>query len=155
PDYIGDDSFTYQVSNGVLSDPATVTLTIRSDNITWAPCCTGGEAMLTNQFGGSGEGVGYVSTDPNGHQHTLHEGNSLLVTLSQRFTVPDNPRTGNPNVVAFSYSNLSLDRTDQHSIKDAFEVALVDDHNHTVVYPMASNRDAFFNITEGQSPALG
>lgn len=40
-------------------------------------------------------------------------------------------------------------------MKDAFEVALVDASGKSLVLPIALKRDAFFNLTEGQTAALG
>jgi RHS repeat-associated protein len=147
--YIGSDSFSYQASNGTTSSsPTTVALTIGSDAVTWAPCCMGGGLLVANQYGGSGSGQGSVTTD--GKQYTLHEGNSLLVTLSQTFTVPSSP-----GWLAFSYTQLNFDGSDTRSINDAFEAALVDGNSHTLVYPFSSQRDAFFNVTAGQTAKLG
>src|SRR5262249_55767483 len=98
--------------------------------------------------GGSAQGQGSV-TAQNGHA-LLHEGDSFLVSLSRSFQIP-----AEPSSLRFSYANLSFDQTAQHRIKDAFEAALVDSHGHSLVHTISPGRNAFFNSSESQAPALG
>ena len=79
---------------------------------------------------------------------TLVEGTNFKVPFRQTFTVPDQPST-----LKFTYEQLRFD-TSAHFIKDAFEASLVDDQGNTLVLPISSGHDAFFNITEGQQPVL-
>jgi hypothetical protein len=98
--------------------------------------------------GGLAPGVGSVTAASG--DAVMREGNSFLVTLKHTFIVPEEATE-----LAFSYSDLSFDTTDSASINDAFEAALVDSTGHSLVYAIAGNRDAFFNVTEGLPAALG
>ncbi|BCL38132.1 putative Ig domain-containing protein [Nostoc sp. MS1] len=57
-----------------------------------------------------------------------------------------------PQILSFKVVP-SFDLGDTDSIKDAFEVALVDSQGNSLVHTITSNRDSFFNITEGLNPA--
>ena len=100
------------------------------------------------ESGGSSPGAGAVTVvDGNA---VLCEGNSFLVTLSYTFTVPENPGD-----LAFGYTDLQFDTTDPNAIKDAFEVALVDQDGYSIVPTFNPSRDAYFNLSEGVPAALG
>ena len=58
-------------------------------------------------------------------------------------------------VAHFSYADLSFDTSRYGTIKDAFEASLLDASGQTLVHTIGAGRDAFFNITEGQTAALG
>ncbi|MHC1763418.1 MAG: putative Ig domain-containing protein [Verrucomicrobiia bacterium] len=86
---------------------------------------------------------------------TLSEGDSFLVTAKRRLTIPPGL-----TVVAVSFRSPSFDRSTQNHIKDAFEVAIVDDAGRSLVYtldrvnagfPATPTPDACFNETEGQT----
>jgi len=81
---------------------------------------------------------------------TLREGNSFIVGLERTFKVP-----ATPTAIQFTYKNLSFDLSSNGSIRDAFEVAIVDNNGHSLVSTFASGRDAFFNITEELPAAFG
>lgn len=98
------------------------------------------------EFGGSPEGRGSVT---NGSA-ILHEGDSFLVGLEQTFVIPPDATS-----LQFSFTDLQFDTADSISINDAFEAALVDEQGRSLVHAIASGRDAFFNITEGQNASLG
>ncbi|MBI1917260.1 MAG: DUF4114 domain-containing protein, partial [Planctomycetes bacterium] len=98
--------------------------------------------------GGAPPGQGSVTVD--GTDAVLREGNSLLVTLERNFTVP-----AEASQLKFIFSGPAFDTADIDSIKDAFEVALLDAGGAPLVFPFDPGRDAFFNISEGQTPALG
>ncbi|HEV8003496.1 MAG TPA: PKD domain-containing protein, partial [Planctomycetaceae bacterium] len=101
------------------------------------------------QHGGSptGQGTGYL----NSGALVLTEGDSFDVLAEHSVTVPENPGT-----LTFRYQNLSFDPSaTNHEINDAFEASFVDANGSTLVPTFASGRDAFFNITHGQSAALG
>src|SRR5262249_5160242 len=53
-----------------------------------------------------------------------------------------------------TYADLNFDKTDKLSIKDAFETTLVDGQGKPLVHAFQSARDALFNITEDQAPAM-
>ena len=96
--------------------------------------------------GGADEGAGGVAAG----SAVLTEGNSFLVELEQSFVVPDiNPQ------LEFTFTDLNFDATDPDFINDAFEASLVDDRGNPLVHTIGVGRDAFFNITEGEPPALG
>jgi hypothetical protein len=79
----------------------------------------------------------------------LAEGSNFKVVHEQTFTVPNEP-----SVLRFAYSNLHFDTSDDF-VKDAFEAALLDAAGNPLVHTIAGSRDAFFNITEGESVAIG
>lgn len=56
--------------------------------------------------------------------------------------------------LSFEYEAL-FDIIDVKSINDAFEVALLDDAGNSLVHTIGRNRDAFFNLTEGELPSMG
>jgi hypothetical protein len=80
----------------------------------------------------------------------LREGDSFTATLSHTFVVPEGATH-----LSFTYAELSFDTQAGGRIKDAFEAALVDSNDGTLVHVFVSGRDTFFNITEGESIALG
>ena len=81
----------------------------------------------------------------------MHEGDSFDVIASYDVVIPQNPGT-----LTFRIQNLDFDPTDTpQQINDAFEASFVDTNGNSLVPTFASSRDAFLNITDGQSPALG
>ncbi len=78
----------------------------------------------------------------------LREGTNFSPTQAATFTI------NQPSVLSFAI-DPSFDTTDSDSINDAFEVALVDANDNSLVHTIAQGRDAFFNWTEGEPIALG
>ncbi len=101
-----------------------------------------------NQTGGSATGQGTVAADVNGA--VIREGDSFTVSLERTFTVLQQPA-----VLNFTYDNLSFDTAAKNSIKDAFEVSLLDSQGNSAVHTIGTGRDAFYNVSEGQSTAMG
>jgi hypothetical protein len=128
---------------GNLSTPVPVSFILQS---------CGFDSSLTGwtvtQKGGSAAGQGSVTVQ--GRDAVMREGDSLLVSLSHPFTVPATPAH-----LEVEYSDLSFDTTANASMKDAFEAAFVDSSGHSLVHTIGTGRDSYFNITEGQQPALG
>ncbi len=110
--------------------------------------CLGFGNATVAQSGGSPAGQGSVTIS--GCDATLREGDSFDVTLSQPITIPAQAST-----LSFNDSNLAFDTTSQGRVKVALEVALVDASGNSLVPTIAANRDAFLNISEGQTAALG
>ncbi len=54
----------------------------------------------------------------------------------------------------FKFTDLIFDTTDQSSIRDAFEIAILDPTGTPVVPTIGVGRDSFFNITDGVAPKL-
>ena len=79
----------------------------------------------------------------------LTEGDSFVVALERTFVIPDDP-----TVLSFRYEALNFDTSDQF-VNDAFEVSLTDDQGRSLVFPIADGHTALFNISEGQTAALG
>ena len=98
-----------------------------------------------SEVGGSPEGRGTVTPG----SAVLHEGDSFLVTLDQDVVIPAAPLS-----LEFTYE-ASFDTTDPDFINDAFEAALIDADGNPLVYTFAPQRDAYFNLTEQLSSALG
>jgi len=101
------------------------------------------------ESGGTETGLGTVEEASEGGI-VLREGDSFYVGIQQEIMIPHNP-----NLLSFAFTDLAFDATAQNSIKDAFEVALVDDQGRTVVDYIGVDRNAFFNISEDTSAALG
>lgn len=81
----------------------------------------------------------------------MHEGNSFDIIASYNVVIPQNPGT-----LTFRIQNLDFDPTDSpQQINDAFEASFVDGNGNSLIPTFATGRDAFFNITDGQSPAFG
>ena len=100
------------------------------------------------QDGGTATGKGTVTASQG--QATLVEGDSFNVTLERDFVVPAGATS-----LSFAYTGPGFDSTSTGLAKDAFEVALLDAAGSTLLTPFAAGRDAFFNASEGQAPALG
>jgi streptogramin lyase len=98
--------------------------------------------------GGTTPGQGTVTVLE--RRAVLVEGDSFEVTLSHSFLVPQNPTT-----IGFEYDALAFDTADPGFINDAFEVALLGENGRSIVSTFATDRDAFFNISEGLSAAIG
>ena len=98
--------------------------------------------------GGTTPGRGSVVSTLGGI--VLTEGNSFDVGLERDLTIPENPST-----LTFRYDQLGFDTTDPSHIKDAFEVGLVDAANRPLVPTIGSDRNVFFNITEGLAAETG
>jgi RHS repeat-associated protein len=94
------------------------------------------------EYGGSELGKGGVRAGAN-NTWELFEGDSLYVALKHTFPVPTNP-----GELTFTYQSVTLDSDAQGQIKDAFEVALVDDQGRPLAYPYDRPRDATYNYTE-------
>ncbi|MGL5872983.1 MAG: Ig-like domain-containing protein, partial [Xenococcaceae cyanobacterium] len=60
-----------------------------------------------------------------------------------------------PSILSFTIDPLVFDNRDLLSIKDAFEVALVDEKGRSLVHSFDEGKDAFFNWTEGETVATG
>ena len=79
--------------------------------------------------------------------HTLSEGDSFITSIAVSFVVPDGPAA-----VAFTFQTPEFDRSATSLVRDAVEVALLDDRNRPLTTTLVAGRDAFLNITEGLSP---
>lgn len=75
---------------------------------------------------------------------TLSEGDSFRVAVSKVFTVP-----ASPTVVQVAYEVPFFDSTSQGNIRDAFEVAVLGANGAPLALPIADERDASFNASEG------
>ena len=76
----------------------------------------------------------------------LIENSDFVSTQSQEIVVgPD------ANSLSFQFTP-EFDTTDDF-VNDAFEVALVDENGQSLVHSINSDRDAFFNLTEGEAAA--
>jgi RHS repeat-associated protein len=130
-------------SAGNISTPTSVPFTLQTIG-------AGGQfsTWTAMQEGGSATGKGGVIIPASGA--TLYEGDSFAVTLSNSFVVPSQP-----SVLTFTYSNLNFDTPVAGEPLDAFEAAFVDAKGNSLVHTIAGSRDAFFNITEGQTAATG
>jgi len=103
------------------------------------------DGWTVTQSGGSLDGLGTVTCG----SAVLREGDSFLVTLDREIIIPDDP-------VAIEFIYIaSFDTTDPDSIKDAFEVALIDGDGYSLVDTFTAQRDAYFNLTEDLPAALG
>ncbi|WP_422925495.1 putative Ig domain-containing protein [Singulisphaera sp. PoT] len=101
-----------------------------------------------SQDGGSDPGKGTV-TPTDGHA-LLREGDSFLVNIATGFTIP-----AGATKLQFDLDSLDFDTASTGSVRDAFEVALVDSQGRPIVPTIGNGRDAFYNRTEGLDAALG
>uniref|UniRef100_UPI0030D90977 putative Ig domain-containing protein n=1 Tax=Tychonema sp. LEGE 07196 TaxID=1828665 RepID=UPI0030D90977 len=77
----------------------------------------------------------------------LAEGTSFTEKLERPITIPAVPSTLTVNI-----AGLNFDASDSDSIKDAFEIALVDASGRSLVHTVGTGLNSFFNFTEGQPP---
>jgi choice-of-anchor C domain-containing protein len=103
----------------------------------WTVAESGGSAGNRGSVIGTTEGA------------VLREGNSFQTTLSRSFLMPSAP-----SVLSFAFSSQQFDQTDNGFVRDAFEVALLDDRGRPLVDSITSGRDAYFNQTEGNTAAV-
>ncbi|MEM6398797.1 MAG: Ig-like domain-containing protein [Cyanobacteria bacterium P01_D01_bin.116] len=87
-----------------------------------------------------------ISAAPN---ISLTEETNFTQTQNISFTIPQNP-----SILKFKI-NPQFDTTDAEFINDAFEVALIDVDGKSLVHTFSKDKDAFFNLTEGENAALG
>lgn len=106
------------------------------------------KGLTVLQDGGTPRGHGTVTAQD--CQVTLAEGDSFRVGFETTLTVPSQTST-----LSISFAGLTFDTPDPLAIQDAFEVALVDASGRSLVPTVGPGRDAFFNVTNGQSPVLG
>jgi hypothetical protein len=99
------------------------------------------------QNGGSTAAQGTVTSQ--GCQVTLREGDSFDVGMEKTVAIPATPGT-----LSITYSGLTFDTPDPTAIQDAFEGALVDSSGNSLVQTIGAGHDAFFNVSNGQTPVL-
>jgi hypothetical protein len=80
---------------------------------------------------------------------TLRENSNFNTAHTLNLEIPQTP-----SLLSFKIDALNFDVTDKNRINDAFEVALVDARGKSLVHTIGTNRDAFFNLTEGENAAL-
>ncbi len=97
------------------------------------------------QTGGSESDAG--SATINGSYVTLQEGDSFRVSLSKTY---DLDGSFDWLLLAFDYPDFVTDGNTP--INDAFEIALLDADGNSLVPTIDPGRDAFFNLTAGESP---
>lgn len=105
------------------------------------------QGWTTAEQGGSEEGRGSVRTQDGGGA-VLREGDSFEVSLERTFVVP-----GPRSVLAVALNN-AFDVADPGPNNDAIEIALLDGEGASLVPTIAPGRDAFFSVTEWQTPVL-
>ena len=99
------------------------------------------------QSGGSENGHGTVTIS--GSDIYLYEGDSFTVGIKRDIEIPENAST-----LVFEYED-SFDTSATSRMKDAFEVALVDETGRSLAYTfVVPDRDAYFNLTEDQSSLM-
>ncbi|MCC7338411.1 MAG: putative Ig domain-containing protein [Pirellulaceae bacterium] len=79
----------------------------------------------------------------------IREGDSFIVGMERTITIPIEP-----SAITLAIKNLTFDESSQGFIRDAFEVALVDESGNTLVRSHSTGRDALFNATEGLSTSV-
>lgn len=111
--------------------------------------CTFDSALtgwIVTESGGSTSGKGtVVAVDC---KAIMTEGDSFMIALTHPFQVPPTP-----SLLTFAYSELSFDASAPSRIKDAFEAAIIDNTGTPLVFTFQNNRQAFFNISDGE-PAV-
>ncbi|NLF73657.1 MAG: tandem-95 repeat protein, partial [Candidatus Anammoximicrobium sp.] len=136
------------VANGIIVDPGIVK---GGEMQLISKGASGLDGWTIQEFGGSESFRGNVSfenSDPETLQGNsflvMSEGDSYLVTLETEIEIP-----ADPTWLRFEFYT-EFDETSQGFIKDAFEVALLDEAGQPLVPPFRQGRDAYFNWTEGE-----
>ena len=102
----------------------------------------------TFEHGGADPGRGTTTLEAG--DLVLREGNSLLVGATRRITL-----SANPGTVQLAYTSVTFDPAAKGQVRDAFELALVDDKGRSAVQTFtAPDRDAYYNQTEGLATAF-
>lgn len=102
----------------------------------------------TFEHGGADPGRGTTTLEAG--DLVLREGNSLLVGATRRITL-----SANPGTVQLAYTSVTFDTTAKGQVRDAFELALVDDKGQSSVPTFtAPDRDAYYNQTKGLTTAF-
>ena len=99
----------------------------------------------SNVSSGSSGHVGISSCSP-----LLIEGDSLRTELNQTVVLPDDTSSIRVSFEAPVFDTLSVD-----SIRDAFEILVLDEMGVTFTLPFGSNRDASYNWSENIMPGFG
>ncbi|MGB0743358.1 MAG: Ig-like domain-containing protein, partial [Opitutales bacterium] len=100
---------------------------------------------VVGETGGSSEKRGRIGLED--FKPFFESGDSTLLTLEMGFTVP-----AEASELRIGFSEVSLGSSTENTIRDAFEVILVDEAGNSLVHPIrpgARSREAFFNQTEG------
>ncbi|MCA9012175.1 MAG: hypothetical protein KDB01_20625, partial [Planctomycetaceae bacterium] len=153
PAAVGSTPPTASSSNAPVSNaPALTTSTAVSDSggsstVISVPT-QNSTGWIFSEHGGSATGKGSGAIDAGSVK--LVEGDSFHVLAERAITIPENPGT-----LTFQYQDPEFSTLTTHDINDAFEVALVGSDGRSLVPTYDLRRDAFFNLTAGQSVALG
>ena len=101
----------------------------------------------------------WQASDQNGLTSTQHytlavsavlkEGRSFSPSLERPLTIPSSP-----SLLRLKIEGISFDQSDVDSIKDAFEIDLLDVDGRSLVHTIGSDKTAFFNLTEGLPAAV-
>ena len=105
------------------------------------------DGWTVRQTGGTMDGMGHAQGSD--CAAVLTEGDSFVLALERTFVVPDDP-----TVLSFRFETLDFDTADAF-VNDAFEVSLTDAQGRPLVFPVAEDHTAFFNISEDEEAALG
>jgi RHS repeat-associated protein len=142
----GDYAITVRVTDSgspALFDAKTFTVSVSSD----CPFDARLSGWTTFESGGTASTKGTVTSQA--CSATLREGNSFVVGLERNVVIPSTP-----SAIEITYQDLNFDPISAGFVRDAFEVALVDADGNSLVQNYIPGRDAFFNATEGLSPAF-
>ncbi|TWU37529.1 tRNA nuclease WapA precursor [Novipirellula aureliae] len=119
-------------------------------NVSITGCDSGLDASLNDwtvfESGGSETGKGNVV--PGACAAIISEGDSFVVGLERSVVVPETP-----SAIQLQYEALSFDTDSSGFVRDAFEIAYVDQDGNPLVQNYIAGRDALFNVTEGVAPA--
>ncbi len=140
---------SYQTSPVVVetasgNQPAS-TLTPREAFTTRLGFTEGLAGWTTREMGGSETGRGTVTAG----SAVLREGDSFLVSIEREYLLTDDALS-----LSFTYEAF-FDTTDTQLINDAFEAALLDSDGFSLADTFRTDRDSYYNVTEGLPPALG
>ncbi|WP_013334653.1 putative Ig domain-containing protein [Gloeothece verrucosa] len=165
PTDVDQDLLTITVT--AIPEPAKGSIKLGTQTLTVGQLLTGQELqelgfIPANSVTGDGGIFSYTVSDGQGGTDSqtitfnispviiLQEGTNFKVIHSEQITVP-----AALSLLRFTYKQLNFDKTDTDFINDAFEVALVDSDGNSLVHTISSGKDAFFNVTEDQSIAVG
>ncbi|MDY7002799.1 MAG: Ig-like domain-containing protein [Cyanobacteriota bacterium] len=79
----------------------------------------------------------------------LIENDNFNPTKTKTIEIPETSSQLNINI-----ADIAFDTTDNNNINDAFELSLIDENGFSLVHTIKSERNSFFNLTEGETPTL-
>ena len=152
------DSSQDQLRYTALRSPVGSVLDPLTGVFTWTPNSAAGtrtfgiDVQVTDETGASDTQtfrIEVLDNSDNIDDIVLIETQEFETSATRSLTIDEST-----NELAFDFATI-FDQGDTDFINDAFEVALLDSEGNSLVHTIDANRDAFFNVTEGEAAAGG